>query len=741
MISLDKELAHIEGRVDQIIYRSDESGYVVARALLSDGEETVVVGTMPFLGAGEWIAADGEFVSHPKHGPQFSVVSYTRKMPDTVSGIYEYLSSGTIKGIGPRTAKAIVTAFGTDAFDILSGDPQQLTCIRGISLQKALEMSESFLRQNTMRMIMDRLASLELPAYLAASLFRTYGSVSLELLERDPYALCERGFDVDFRTVDRAALEMGFAKDSPERLRAGLLFELSFNAENGHAFIPQDKLLEATAELCESAEEDLFDCLEDLIERKKIIPDVVRGHDVCYLEHLYRCETFICEEVKRLCAMTVVPPPNIDALIERTERAHGITYGEGQRAAVRTCFESGLTLITGGPGTGKTTALLCLLELLEANGLAYMLAAPTGRAAKRMSEITGREARTLHRMLEAVFDPAQGSAGFRRDRQNPLNADVIVVDEASMLDLLLASSLLDAMKPHARLVLIGDADQLPPMGPGSFFAELLACPDIPQTRLTEIFRQARGSRIVLNSHRINAGEAIPLRDNEGDFFFAPARSAESTAASVRALITERIPLRFDIMPEDVQVICPSRQLACGTTSLNAMLQQYLNPPSPEKQEVRFGNVTFRTGDRVMQIKNNYDMMWRRADSAEVGTGVFNGDTGVIAYLDPAARVLVVRYDDREADYTFDELNQLEHAYAITVHKSQGSEYPAVILPLFAAPQRLLTRSMLYTAVTRAKRLLVVVGREELVQQMLETNRRNRRVSALRMRIMGTLDHA
>ena len=738
---MDRELAHIEGRIDQIIYRSDESGYVVARALLSDGDEMIVVGTMPFLGAGEWIAADGEFVSHPKHGPQFSVRSYDRKMPDTVSGIYEYLSSGTIKGIGAKTARAIVTAFGTETFEVLGSDPQRLTAIRGISISKAIEIGESFLRQNTMRMIMDYLSRLDLPAYLSAGLFKTYGSAALEALQRNPYILCEKGYDVDFRLVDRSALALGFTKDSPERLEAGLLFELSFNAENGHAFIPQDKLLEATAELCETPEEDLFDCLESLIEKKKIIPDVVKDYDVCYLDYLYRCETFICDEVKRLCAMKVVPPPNIDALIERTERRQNITYGEGQRQAVRTCFESGLTLITGGPGTGKTTALLCLLELLEANGLEYLLAAPTGRAAKRMGEITGREAKTLHRLLEAMFDPDRGSTGFRRDRQNPLKADVIIVDEASMLDLQLAASLLDAMKPHTRLVLIGDADQLPPMGPGSFFSELMGCPDIPKTRLTEIFRQAQGSRIVLNSHSINRGEMPPIRDNEGDFFFAPARSAESTASSVRALITERIPLKFGIQPEDVQVICPSRQLACGTTSLNVMLQHYLNPPSPEKAEVKLGSVTFRTGDRVMQIKNNYDMMWRRAESAEVGTGVFNGDTGIIEYIDPAARVLVVRYDDREADYTFDELNQLEHAYAITVHKSQGSEYPAVILPLFAAPSRLLTRSMLYTAVTRAKKLLVVVGRDEMVRQMVENNRKNRRFSALRLRITGAVGHA
>lgn len=710
----------------------------MARAALDDGDEIVITGTMPFLGAGEQITAQGVYMNHPKHGPQFAVSSYTREMPTSVSGIYEYLASGTIKGIGAKTARAIVTAFGAETFDVLANTPEELTRIRGISQPKAREMGESFRRLNTMKMIMDFLARYKLPPHISAALFRVYGTASLELLKSNPYVLCEKGFDVDFYEIDRVAADMGFSRDCLERLEAGLLYELSFNAENGHAFIPEDKLVEATASLCEIDEALLFEPLEDLLEKRRIIHDIVKGHDVCYLDYLYRCETFIADEVRRLQVMQVVPPSNLDRLIARTEQTHGIQYGEGQKAAVRMCFENGLSLLTGGPGTGKTTTLLCILELLEANGLRFMLAAPTGRAAKRMSELSGREARTLHRMLESVFDANQGTVAFRRDRNNPLDTDVIIVDEASMLDLMLASSLLDAMKPHARLILIGDADQLPPMGPGSFFSELLGCPDIAKTRLTEIFRQAQDSDIVVNSHRINRGEMPQLMKNDRDFYFARARSAESTASAVLTLICERIPLKFGIQPEDVQVICPSRQLACGTTALNALLQQRLNPPAPDKGEVAFGSVIFRTGDRVMQIKNNYDLLWRRLDAAEVGTGVFNGDTGVIVHIDPAARVLVVRYDDREADYTFDEINQLEHAYAITVHKSQGSEYPAVVMPIFTAPQRLLTRSMLYTAVTRAKKLLVIAGREDVVARMVETNRKNRRFSALKLRVTGAV---
>ncbi|MEA4920709.1 MAG: ATP-dependent RecD-like DNA helicase [Clostridiaceae bacterium] len=734
-------MTRINGIVDSIIFRSEDSGYAVARALLDDGDDVVIVGTMPFLGVGEKITAQGEFTNHPKHGPQFSVTSYSREMPNTVSGIYDYLASGTVRGVGNKTARAIVNAFGTDSFSVIASEPEKLSSIKGVSLSKAIEIGESFRRLNTMKMIMDFLAFYQLPPHISAALFRTYGTSSLELLKKNPYVLCEKGFDLGFYDIDKVAGDLGFTKDCIERLEAGILYELSFNAENGHAFIPEDKLIEATASLCDIDEDELFDPLENLVEKKRVIQDVIKGHDVCYLDYLYRCETFIADEIHRLCSMKIMPPPGLDKHIAATEHNHGIRYGEGQKQAMRMCFESAVSLITGGPGTGKTTTLLCMLELLEADGMSFMLAAPTGRAAKRMSEVCGREAKTLHRLLESVFDSAQGNIGFRRDRSNPLDTDVIIVDEASMLDLLLASSLLDAMKPHTRLVLIGDADQLPPMGPGSFFSELLVCPDIPKTILTEIFRQAQGSDIVVNSHMINQGQVPPIKKNSGDFFFANARSAETTASSVLALITERIPLKFGIEPADIQVICPSRQLACGTAALNVLLQTYLNPPSPQKAEVKAGNAIFRCGDRIMQIKNNYDLMWRRLDTPEVGTGVFNGDTGVIVHIDNAARILVVRYDDKEADYTFDEINQLEHAYAITVHKSQGSEYPAVVLPLFAAPQRLLTRSMLYTAVTRAKKLLVIAGREEIVGQMVETNKKNKRFSALRMRITGTLNDA
>ncbi len=731
---MQREETTIEGQIAALIYKNDESGYVVARALLDDGEEITIVGTMPFLGVGEYISATGEHINHPKHGEQFQVSAYSRTMPDTEEGIYEYLASHTIKGIGSKTARAIVDAFGERSFDVIAGEPEKLTFIKGISPARAKEISQCFLQLNTMRMIMDFLTHYDLPPFLAATLFRIYGNSTIDTLRKNPYILCEKDYGVDFFDVDKIAFDFGIDKEDDVRVSAGILYELYFNAENGHAFIPVDKLVAATAQLCEAEEEAIYICLEQLLERERVVCDDVNGLDCCYLWELFSCETFIAREVNRLSEMTLVPPKSLAKDISRIEGEIEMAYGEGQKEAIGMCFHSAISLITGGPGTGKTTTLLGLLKLLEKNGMSFLLSAPTGRAAKRMSELCGKEAKTLHRMLEAGFDVATGRPGFKRNRNNPLKADIVIVDEASMIDLMLAAALLDALEPHTRLVLIGDADQLPPMGPGHFFADLIASPTISKTCLSEIFRQAQGSDIVVNAHKINNGVLPHLRKNDGDFFFATAQSADTVASSVVALITERIPQRFGIPPEEVQVICPSRQLACGTASLNMLLQQSLNPPSPMQHEVKYGNIAFRIGDRVMQIKNNYDMIWQRVDQPEIGTGVFNGDTGVITYIDPALRILVVRYDDREAEYGFDELNQLEHAYAITVHKAQGSEYQAVIIPAFTAPQRLLNRCLLYTAVTRARKLLVIVGREDTVQKMIESNNKNRRYSALRLRI-------
>ncbi len=723
----------IEGVVQNVIYQNEDNGWTVARGETSLGD-LVITGSMPYLGPGETIAAYGVYVTHPEYGPQFNVTAYERVLPSTAAGIYDYLASRAVKGIGAKTAQAIVERFGEDTFDVLANSPEKLTEIRGMSLRRAQEIQQNFLQNNAMRGLLEFFTSHKLPLWCAAGVYKVYGPYAAQKLQEDPYLLCGDRFGLDFSQVDEAAARMGIDALSPVRLQAALLYELAFNLQSGHCFIPREKLAAAAASLCEAPVEELEPQIGVLLEQKRAVEEPINGRPMVYLTDLFRQENTVAREIVRLLRMRLEPPPNLDQLIRQAEQDQGIDYANKQRQALSLCFRSALSLITGGPGTGKTTAILGILSMLRHYGLSVALCAPTGRAAKKMSELCGEEAKTLHRMLEAAFSPEDGVMKFKRGRNNPIQADVIIVDEASMLDISLTSSLLEAMKPHARLVLIGDADQLPPVWAGSVFADLLACDFAPQVRLTEIFRQAQGSQIVMNAHRINQGLLPDLRRNQGDFYFSSAATPEATVETVATLVARRIPNHFHIDPQNIQVVCPTRKQMCGSVSLNQILQSYLNPPAEDKPEARCGQYTFRLGDRVMQVKNNYDILWQSAATAEVGAGIFNGDTGVITLIDKGEQVLVVRFDEKEAAYSFDDLFQLEPAYAVTAHKAQGSEYEAVIIPVFQAPARLLNRSILYTAVTRAKKLLVLVGRAAVVQQMVETNHKNRRYSALKYRL-------
>ena len=734
---MEKQPDTLEGVVEDIIYKNDENGYTVARVELDDGGAITIVGAMPFLGAGEHISATGAYTVHPQHGPQFQVENYLREMPADEAGIYAYLASRTVKGIGPKTAKLIVDRFGMESFDVLAEMPHRLAEIRGITLEKAREIQAEFLRLNATRLLLEFLVQYRLPTYFAAGLIASYGDRAAEMVAKDPYLLCEEPYLLDFGRADELAAEMGIAADSDLRLQAGLLYVLTFNLQAGHTFLPEDKLMATAARLLDWQEEALYPHLQALQDREKVIREPVRGRDAVYLQQVWKQETYVARAVCRLKQMPLKPPPDLEKKLKKLESRQGLEYADKQREAICLPFSSGISLITGGPGTGKTTALMTMIDLLHNYGLHTLLAAPTGRAAKRMSQLCGQESKTIHRLLEPAFDKA-GNLRFKKNSGDPLQADVVIVDESSMLELSLAASLLEALPLHCRLVLVGDADQLPPVGAGSFFADLLYVEELPRVRLTEIFRQAQGSDIVLNAHRFNRGELPDLRKNDRDFYFSVSRSVESTLDSVVSLMTQRIPGHFGIPRSDIQVICPSRQGLCGTENLNRLLQQALNPPGEGKGEARFGEVIFRTGDRVMQVRNNYDRVWKRLEPAETGAGVYNGDTGTVVLCDRAARLMIVRFDDREADYDFDDLSELEHAYAITAHKSQGSEYAAVIIPVFSAPQRLLSRNLLYTAVTRAKRLLVMVGREETVRQMVETPNASRRYSALKWRLKEEL---
>ncbi len=725
--------------VVSVIYQNGENGYSVARAETEDGEFITVVGIIPYIGAGETFIAVGTYVNHVKHGLQFSVESYERRMPETASVICEYLSSGVIRGVGPKTAKGIVELFGDDTFEVMMNHPERLTAVKGITRKRAEEIGADFASLNTMRMLTDFLTGNKIPVSFAAELINNYGDRALSVLTENPYILCGFPFDLDFSRADALAAVLGIEEGDMRRLEAGALYELYYNAQNGHTFIPRDKLTAITAQLTGCESEDAAAAVSSLADAQKITLRRLSGLEACYLPIYDDAEAFAAKSVAALTALSAAPPPNLDRLIARYEKQNDIKYTDKQKLAISLGFSNGLSLITGGPGTGKTTALKTMLDIFDACGLETVLTAPTGRAAKRMAEVTGRSASTIHRLLECVYDKRTSRVNFKKCHDDPLDADVVIVDEASMLELLLACSLFDALKPHTRLILIGDASQLPPIGAGNFFADLLEIESIPRVELTEIFRQAASSRIVMNAHRINAGEVPDLAANEGDFYFSPSRSAGQTADTVVSLLSGRIQSHFGIPAENIQVICPSRKLECGTDALNAALQQTLNPPSEEKAEIHTAAGLLREGDKVMQIRNNYDILWKKTDSLEVGTGIFNGDVGTVMLIDKLSGIVSVCFDDRTAEYSTDDLTDLELAYAITAHKSQGSEYEAVVMPVFSAPRRLLNRSLFYTAVTRAKKLLVLVGRKETVAEMVASNEKTRRYGALKSRIRRALN--
>ncbi|MBR4880124.1 MAG: ATP-dependent RecD-like DNA helicase [Clostridia bacterium] len=727
-------LIEIRGTVTNIIYRNEENGYCVANIELDDGGETVIVGTMPFLGAAEYISAQGNYTNHSEYGMQFAVVVVDRKLPSGLRGMYDYLSSKTVKGIGPKTARLIVDEFGEQTFYILANHPEELCKIKGISREKAFEMSYSFNQQNTMRLILDFLLKHELPLKLAAGIYSEFGEHSLKILTDNPYLLCSERFEVTFDKADEIAKKLSIGPQSAIRLRAALLYELNFNLQSGHVFIPENKLLDITHMLCDGDYFRLRQELEYLYEAGEVVRDVVADKVISYLRNYHTYENFVAESIVRLSKMTLVKPADFEKRCNDIQSSLSIKLNEEQIEALSAPFEHGISVITGGPGTGKTTTIQGLIRLFDHYGMTIALAAPTGRAAKRMTELCGVEAKTVHRLLEGTYSQKEGVMRFMRNLENPLDIDVLIVDEGSMVDMKLASSIFYALKHHTRVVFVGDKDQLPPVGSGTFFSDIVESKYVHSIKLSYVFRQGNGSEIVENAHYINAGLYPDLAKNKGDFYFASVMGTRAATDNIVSLMAERIPRAFGIPPENIQVITPTRQLRCGTHALNKLLQHALNPVKIISKEIRYGSVVFRLNDRVMQIKNNYDIVWVNPDTGEIGTGVFNGDTGIVSDIDKGAGILTVVFDEKEVNYSFDELNQIEHAYAITVHKSQGSEYDAVILPIYEIPERLMNRSILYTAITRAKKLLVIVGDEEYVHQMVDSNNKNKRYSALKTRI-------
>ena len=726
------------GTVSAVIFQNQENGYTVLRLRSQDGDTVTVVGTIPMTVVGERLAVTGRWTSHAFYGRQFEADLLERLMPETGEEILAYLSSRAVKGIGEKTAQRIVAAFGSHSLDILENEPEKLTQISGISRKKALEMSESFKRQVGMRRLIEFLAAHHLPAELSMRLYRVYGELAVDALEDDPYMLTQPYFGADFAAVDAFALEMGTEADDERRVEAGILFELTFNQANGHTFIPRDKLVGATAMLL-GLDEAIVDAgLMRLSDTQQIETDTVAGLQACYVPELYEAECYITHRVLTMAGAEPKAPKDLERLLEAVEAETGIQYARKQREAIRAAAEHQVMIVTGGPGTGKTTIMAGLLRLFDKMKLETCLAAPTGRAAKRLSECTGREASTIHRLLEAQYDPETGAMCFYHDEDVPLKTDVMVVDETSMVDILLMQSLLRALPRNCRLILVGDPDQLPSVGPGNLFSDLIRSETVPTVRLTEVFRQAQESLIVMNAHAVNRGELPELTVKDRDFFFMKRRTGEDVVKTVQELCYKRLPQNMGIDPTDIQVLSPTRKNETGTRQLNKLLQQVLNPPAPGKGEKTYGDFSFREGDRVMQIRNNYDILWKKTDGLGSGAGIFNGDIGKITAIDTREETLTVVFDDREATYDFTMLSELEPAYAMTVHKSQGSEYRAVILTAWPGSRYLLTRSVLYTAITRAKDMLIIVGNEEVVAAMVTNDRQTRRYSGLKLRLEAGL---
>ena len=732
----EQELEILQGAVSAVVYQNYENGYAVLRLNLGGGQTVTVVGTIPLPAVGEKLMVTGKWSNHPSYGRQFEAEFLERLMPQTTMEILNYLSSRVIKGIGPRMAARIVERFGAETLAVMEREPERLAEVAGISREKARSIGEEFRLQVGMRQIMEFFALHHLPAELAVRTYKRYGDSTMELLYDDPYLLMDEELEAEFGAVDQFAIALGVAGDDPRRVEAGILFELSYNLTGGHSFLPEDKLIAATARLLTVEEDTVKQAVARLLEVDRLNREQLAGITVIYLPQLYEAETEATRRLLEFAGNTFPEPKNLDKLIRSVAKDSGIDYSVQQLEAIREAANSGLLLITGGPGTGKTTILNGILELLGRMQLRCLLAAPTGRAAKRLSEVTGEDASTIHRLLEAGIDPATGKMFFARDEENPLKCDAVIVDEMSMVDIQLLHCLLRAIPQGKRLILVGDPDQLPPVGPGFPFGDMLRSGVLPSVRLTEIFRQAQQSLIVMNAHRVNQGEMPELRCVTSDFFFMRRSSEDAVCSLIRDLCATRLPQNMGIPADQIQVLSPTRKGAVGTVNLNRLLQAALNPPGPDKKERAFGDYLFREGDRVMQIRNNYDILWKKNDGSMVGAGIFNGDVGIIQSIDTGSETLSVLFDDRVAEYDFTQLGELEPAYAMTVHKSQGSEYRAVVLTAWNGSPYLLSRSVLYTAITRARELLVIVGKEETVGIMVENAKKNRRYSGLKLRLQG-----
>ena len=726
---MPENLLQLEGNVENIVYRNEENGYTVLE--IADGEDVITaVGSMPPVTAGDKVVLTGDFTEHKIYGRQFAARTCEICRPSESADILRYLSSGAIKGIGPSTAQRLVREFGDSTLEVMETQPERVALLRGISTEKALDFAAQLKTNAGIRTLMLYLGEYGISNTVAIRIFNAFGAQSVERIRENPYCLCQGGLGVPFERADFIAKREQLEHDSEVRVCAGLSYVLRHNEGGGHTCLPKDKLTQVAADFLGVPHERAAECLEQMLFDRSLIGDTVGGRDFVFTQQQHLNELYIASRIRMMLSFPAEPEKNVEKAVEELESSNGIRYADLQRQAISDALREGMLVLTGGPGTGKTTTLNAIIRILKSRGKKVLLAAPTGRAAQRMSELTGDEAKTLHRLLGVNWDRNENPV-FQKNEQNQLKCDALIIDEVSMVDSFIFASVMRALPLGCRLILVGDSDQLPSVGAGNVLGDLIESGLLPVVRLNEIFRQAQQSLIITNAHKIVNGQMPVLNRSDGDFFFLFRSDRHEAAKVICDLCQTRLPNAYGYSPfENIQVLSPSKKGDLGTAELNERLQERLNPPSEDKAEVTIGGKTFREGDKVMQVKNNYDIRWFR-ENGETGEGVFNGDIGVIEKIDKRNKVIRVQFDDKSASLGFDACGDLDFSYAVTVHKSQGNEFDAVIIPMFSGPPQLYYRNLLYTAVTRAKKTLILIGVPQTVEYMVNNNRQTKRYTALK----------
>lgn len=730
-------MLELQGSITEIIYHNKENYYTIAVAE-NEEEQFTVVGYLPSADRGRAYRFRGAWKNHPTYGEQFSFTEYEEEMPNTQEGIENFLSSGLLKGIGKKTAAAIVRKFGAETFHVIEKEPGRLTEVDGIGEKKAAAVSEAFLAHKEFAEITLFFQQFGIGPTYAMKLYKVYGPETIQAVTENPYQLADDIFGIGFKKADKIAEKMGIDRCSDYRIQSGILYALWLYVNEGHTFVPQKIFCENTAQMLEVSSERVYEMLVQLAFEGEVHIENLEGRAVVFSMPYFTAEQNVCKSLVALNQAGLKPiSSNVNQLIEATEYETGIRLSENQKYAVKASLQNGVSVITGGPGTGKTTIINTIMKIFEHSGFETAIAAPTGRAAKRITETSGYEASTIHRLLEYYYSEGEDAMRFGKNSEDPLNYDAVIIDEASMIDILLMNGLLNAMKPGTRLIVVGDADQLPSVGAGNVLRDMISSEVINSVKLTEIFRQAKESLIVVNAHRINKGEYPYCNEKDKDFFLLRKKSEKEMLETIKALCVKRLPEYYEGCDavRDLQVLTPVRRGLLGSINLNKELQNVLNPPSADLEEKTFGDRTFREGDKVMQIKNNYQLEWKRVEDFTDGQGVFNGDIGYIQTIDKEFNEITVVYDEsRYVKYDFSQLDEIEHAYAMTVHKSQGSEFPIVIMPISWFPPMLATRNLLYTAVTRGKKAVILAGSENKMHAMVDNNRITERYSGLSARL-------